>query len=203
MANLPNMDGKMDMTQTPHIEEIYVPIELFQDQLFTTDKTCKKVIGGIGSDAYIEDLFSIPQEEINTPFTKWLISNRQNIIDANRSYFGYLLLSWARAMPNRAAIYKRTPKVIVKAIIRTQTYVNYAKNPESGFINALIMPEECLNLIQQARTGRASNYELFNYLQALIEEAKQYEDFWNIEPDIETLKRLSGEMMEAAKQSVT
>ncbi len=202
MANLANSGVKINTTKSPKVEEMLVPIELLKEQIFSTANNIITIIGGVKSDSYIEDLFSDLVPDCKTPFSDWLIANRQLIVDSNRARFGYLLLHSGNTIISKEQLYQIPPKAIVKAIIRIQTYITYAKNPSLGFKNAFTLPSQCYNIIMEARKGNISNCELFDYLQSLKGEAKQYEDFWNIDPDIETLNRLSEEMMEAAQQSI-
>lgn len=151
-----------------------------------------------------EQLFSNPDSDINTPFSEWLINNRQLILDSNRPKFKQSLLCRSNnLLPQKIKYaYIFSPKNLVKAIINLQTYINYAENPDDGYFKAQHLTSEQLEMINLARQGLLPPIELYNYLQSLKIKAENYSSFWDTPPNTELIQTLSNEMQIAINKSI-
>lgn len=137
----------------------------------------------------VMNIFSDPV--IETPFSAWLVNNRQQIIDSNKPYFGMILLQRARLVLSNP--FEKTPKEIMQATAYIMWYIKYAQHP-ADFKAIMQFTDEELQYFQNARNMEIPYKDMLNNLQNLYDLSKQYYSFWNQRTDFVTLNRLRNEM---------
>lgn len=143
----------------------------------------------------MQHLFSKPV--IETEFSEYLLSNREDLIRSNLPRCDKILFSYAQRVSsgNFTHLMRTIPwnKAMINALRCMNEYINYAKN-DISYKEAMKQSDDILEFIKGIKMGTVSPKEQLNMLNSMMHESWTYRDFYNKEPDLFTFKRIKSEM---------
>lgn len=131
-------------------------------------------------------VFSTPTED--NDFSKFLIANREKIVESNKRYWYSLTTTAAKDLiEDRAAITENSflfllnPKQLSRYWVRLRPAINYPKG--MSFQESMLLSDDDKNFIRAIRKSKLSNLEILDKIKKDYEESLKYEDFWNVPQD--------------------
>ena len=137
----------------------------------------------------VMNIFSTPV--IDTEFSKWLLENRQRILDSNKPFFGTIML-----MRTNLALqdpFKKSPKDLVQAMTYLSWYIKYAEN-KVDFKECMQFSTEELQWFHDVQAMQVPFQDIVTTLQSTMDLARSKFEFWNEKTDFYTVNKLRLEM---------
>lgn len=197
-------------TNTEHSDTDYIvitsnPIKLLKERVRGEDLHCFKpdiFLHLIFEDERHPDtwralyaLFSHPT--IETEFSKFFISHREQIVRSNLPRFSTIFIEYIKHMSaqgnNKIPLGEQFPKRTITSMIFLNAYIRYATENIS-FEEAFKLSQEFKEYLIEIRNKKVPYEAQMDRLNSMLKQADEVKEYYSKEPDLETFDGIKNEM---------